>query len=53
MTAQDHRISVEADQKSVFEALSIIINGSAEELPDDPRVSLLDYLRERLGLHGT
>ncbi len=33
--------------------MTISINGSAEELPDDPRVSLLDYLRERLGLYGT
>ena len=33
--------------------MSISINGSAEELPDDPRVSLLDYLRERLQLQGT
>jgi xanthine dehydrogenase YagT iron-sulfur-binding subunit len=33
--------------------LAININGSAEEPPDDPRVSLLDYLREHLGLHGT
>ena len=33
--------------------MSITINGSAEELPDDPRVSLLDYLRERLQLYGT
>jgi xanthine dehydrogenase YagT iron-sulfur-binding subunit len=31
----------------------ISVNGSAEELPEDPRVSLLDYLRERLRLHGT
>jgi xanthine dehydrogenase YagT iron-sulfur-binding subunit len=31
----------------------ITINGSAEELPDDPRVSLLDYVREHLQLHGT
>ena len=31
----------------------ISINGSVEEPPDDPRVSLLDYLREHLGLHGT
>jgi xanthine dehydrogenase YagT iron-sulfur-binding subunit len=31
----------------------ITINGSAEELPDDPRVSLLDYVRERLRLPGT
>ena len=33
--------------------MSVIVNGSAHELPDDPRVSLLDYLRERLGLPGT
>jgi xanthine dehydrogenase YagT iron-sulfur-binding subunit len=31
----------------------ISVNGSAEELPEDPRVSLLDFLRERLQLHGT
>jgi xanthine dehydrogenase YagT iron-sulfur-binding subunit len=34
-------------------AVSIRVNGSAEELPGDPRVSLLDYLREHLLLHGT
>jgi xanthine dehydrogenase YagT iron-sulfur-binding subunit len=33
--------------------VTISINGSPEEPPDDPRVSLLDYLRERLGLPGT
>jgi xanthine dehydrogenase YagT iron-sulfur-binding subunit len=33
--------------------LAININGSAEEPPDDPRVSLLDFLREHLGLQGT
>jgi xanthine dehydrogenase YagT iron-sulfur-binding subunit len=33
--------------------MSIRVNGSAEELPDDPRVSLLDYLPEHLRLHGT
>jgi xanthine dehydrogenase YagT iron-sulfur-binding subunit len=33
--------------------VSITINGSAAELPDDPRVSLLDFVRERLNLHGT
>ena len=33
--------------------MAISINGLAEELPDDSRVSLLDYLREHLGLHGT
>jgi xanthine dehydrogenase YagT iron-sulfur-binding subunit len=31
----------------------IRINGSAASLPDDPRVSLLDLLRDRLQLHGT
>ena len=34
-------------------AVSISINGSAAELPNDLRVSLLDYLREHLQLHGT
>jgi xanthine dehydrogenase YagT iron-sulfur-binding subunit len=33
--------------------VSITINGSAAELPSDPRVSLLDYLREHRHLHGT
>ena len=33
--------------------MPITINGSVEELPDDPRVSLLDYVREQLQLHGT
>ncbi len=33
--------------------MSIIINGSAVALPDDPRVSLLDLLREGLHLAGT
>jgi len=31
----------------------ISVNGSAVEPPQDPRVSLLDFLRERLQLHGT
>jgi len=33
--------------------MSIIINGSAAALPGDPRVSLLDFLREDLHLSGT
>jgi xanthine dehydrogenase YagT iron-sulfur-binding subunit len=33
--------------------MSVSVNGSAHELPEDPRVSLLDYLREHLGLPGT
>ncbi|HKT04076.1 MAG TPA: 2Fe-2S iron-sulfur cluster-binding protein [Rugosimonospora sp.] len=33
--------------------MPIIVNGLVEELPDDPRVSLLDFVRERLGLYGT
>ena len=32
--------------------MSFIINGSPAELPDDPRVSLLDALREHLHLTG-
>lgn len=33
--------------------MAIVINGADYPLPDDPRVSLLDLLRERLGLTGT
>ncbi len=33
--------------------MSIIVNGVAAELPADPRVSLLDLLRERLHLSGS
>ena len=33
--------------------MAIRINGSAHSLPDDPRVSLLDLLREHLHLTGT
>lgn len=33
--------------------VSIRINGTAVDPPDDPRVSLLDLLRETRGLHGT
>jgi xanthine dehydrogenase YagT iron-sulfur-binding subunit len=29
------------------------INGREARLPEDPRVSLLDFLRDRLGLQGT
>jgi xanthine dehydrogenase YagT iron-sulfur-binding subunit len=31
----------------------IIVNGTERELPADPRVSLLDFLREHLHLSGT
>ncbi len=33
--------------------MSIRINGTEADLPGDPRVSLLDLLRETLHLHGT
>ena len=33
--------------------MPISVNGPDAPLPDDPRVSLLDLLRERLHLHGT
>jgi xanthine dehydrogenase YagT iron-sulfur-binding subunit len=33
--------------------MPIIVNGSPVDLPDDPRVSLLDLLREGLNLSGT
>ena len=32
---------------------SISINGTAHPIPEDPRVSLLDFLRQDLGLTGT
>lgn len=34
-------------------AMSITINGTTADLPGDPRVSLLDFLREHLQLSGT
>jgi xanthine dehydrogenase YagT iron-sulfur-binding subunit len=34
-------------------AMPITINGSPAALPDDPRVSLLDFLRDRLHMTGT
>ena len=33
--------------------MAIIINGTEAEPPEDPRVSLLDFVREHLELHGT
>ena len=33
--------------------MSLNVNGVAVPPPSDPRVSLLDLLREHLGLHGT
>ena len=33
--------------------MPILVNGAEFELPADPRVSLLDLLRERLEMHGT
>lgn len=33
--------------------MPILINGAEYALPDDPRVSLLDLLREHIGLTGT
>jgi xanthine dehydrogenase YagT iron-sulfur-binding subunit len=33
--------------------MRIDVNGTERELPDDPRVSLLDFLREHLRLPGT
>ena len=32
---------------------TISVNGSPHELPNDPRISLLDFLRHDLGLTGT
>jgi xanthine dehydrogenase YagT iron-sulfur-binding subunit len=33
--------------------MPIVINSAAYELPDDPRVSLLDFIRDHAGLPGT
>ena len=33
--------------------MAIAINGTDHPVPDDPRVSLLDFLRDRVGLTGT
>jgi xanthine dehydrogenase YagT iron-sulfur-binding subunit len=33
--------------------MSISINGTDVQVPEDPRISLLDLLRDRLHLHGT
>jgi xanthine dehydrogenase YagT iron-sulfur-binding subunit len=33
--------------------MSIRVNGLERRLPGDPRGSLLDFLREHLGLYGT
>jgi xanthine dehydrogenase YagT iron-sulfur-binding subunit len=33
--------------------MTVTINGVARELPADPRVSMLDFLREHVGLPGT
>ena len=33
--------------------MSIVINGREEPVPSDPRVSLLDFVREHLELYGT
>ena len=32
---------------------SVMVNGTPAQIPDDPRVSLLDFVRDRLGLFGT
>jgi xanthine dehydrogenase YagT iron-sulfur-binding subunit len=33
--------------------MTIVVNGARAQVPADARVSLLDFLREHLGLHGT
>jgi xanthine dehydrogenase YagT iron-sulfur-binding subunit len=33
--------------------VAITINGAQAQVPSDPRVSLLDFVREHLGLYGT
>ena len=56
LTSQAHPLGSAADELFTIQRempLSIIINGAAVPPPDDPRVSLLDLLRERLHLTGT
>lgn len=42
-----------ADCSNEVQAMRTTVNGDAVELPVDPRVSLLDFLRETLALPGT
>ena len=47
-------ISIEAHaQDRAATQPTLIINGRSYDLPLDPRVTLLDFLRERVGLTGT
>jgi xanthine dehydrogenase YagT iron-sulfur-binding subunit len=45
--------AVETAAATSREAARVTINGASYELPSDPRVTLLDFLREHLGLTGT
>jgi xanthine dehydrogenase YagT iron-sulfur-binding subunit len=45
--------SVEHARVEGTDSMTIRINGTEADLPADPRVSLLDLLRDRLHLHGT
>ncbi|NNC58916.1 MAG: 2Fe-2S iron-sulfur cluster binding domain-containing protein [Erythrobacter sp.] len=40
-------------EKEARLADTITVNGTAHPMPDDPRVSLLDFLRQHIGLTGT
>jgi xanthine dehydrogenase YagT iron-sulfur-binding subunit len=58
MTAAVRTICATDTPKSNFGGVKnqsgvIVVNGSEERCPVDARVSLLDFLREQLGLHGT
>ncbi|MGX7895905.1 2Fe-2S iron-sulfur cluster-binding protein [Tsuneonella sp. HG222] len=37
----------------MHQSSSVNINGSSYDLPEDPRVSLLDFVRDHVGLTGT
>jgi xanthine dehydrogenase YagT iron-sulfur-binding subunit len=45
--------AVETAAATSRETARVTINGASYELPADPRVTLLDFLREHLGLTGT
>jgi xanthine dehydrogenase YagT iron-sulfur-binding subunit len=51
-TTHQNRESVQRTS-GVGQRATMCINGSITEVPDDPRVSLLDYIRDHLHIYGT
>lgn len=46
-------VSLVQDAEEAFLSNTISVNGNQKPLPEDPRTSLLDFLRHDLGLTGT